>query len=213
MSCNRESIRISGELKGFEDSKVDLRFETKAGFDKLIAADLKVEDGEFEVYIENEKPPFKLTVVIDSLRQIDFWVFKYGKLCFELDASNLSEVKIHDCFENTELARVNKTYNKMYLKPLRKEIDWVTSFESVEHENVDEADEAKLERYKAQIKNAYRLRKKSILKTIRKAPQNPISMALFFDGFESLTKWQKKECLKLAQKYYSDTGMNWQLKH
>lgn len=212
-SCNREVVVIKGKLIGYNNSSVRLKLNTKAGYDKAIASNLKIEDELIEAYIENEKPPFKLTLVIDNEQEVDFWIFKYGKFNLELSADNLDDFKINDSFENSELARVKDTYSKMYLKPIRKQMDWVVRYESEEHENVDEADEAKLERYKVQIKKAYSLKKKSILKTIRKAPQNPISMALFFDEFERLTKWQKKECCKLAQKYYSDTGMNWQLKH
>lgn len=208
-SCDRESIKISGKISGIDNANIELSLKTKGGDEKVLLDEIKTEAGTFDAYLENEKPPFKLTVIIDSLRQVDFWVFKYGKFNFELDANEL-DIKINDSFENSELKRVNKTYDNMYLKPLKEQIDWVAKYNELEH---NEADQEKLERYKKQIKKAYKLRRKSILKTVRKAPQNPIAMALFFDEFENLTSWQKKECLKLVQKYYSDAGVSWQLKH
>jgi hypothetical protein len=210
-ACNKESVRITGKLRGIENAKAELRLRTIAGKEKNILSDINIEDEEFDAFLENIKPPFKMTFVIDNAKEYNIWVFCYGKFSFELNSLNV--VRINDSFENDELIRVNETYDKMYLKPLKEQIDWVANYESAEHDVINEADEEKLERYKIQIKKAYRLRKKSILKTVRKAPQNPIAMALFYDEFKSLTKWQKEECFKLSQKYYSDTGMNWQLKH
>ncbi|MDQ2177167.1 hypothetical protein [Marinifilum sp. D714] len=212
-SCNKEVVTIDGKLIGYENSSVELKLKTMNDNEKVISTDIKVKEENFSFEINEIKPPYKLTLVLEDKREVNYWVFKYGKFSFNLNSKNLSDLKINDSFENSELARVNETYNKMYLRPLKEQMDWVANYEATEHEAINEADKAKLKRYKDQVKKAYRLRKKSILKTIRKAPQNPISMALFFDEFETLTSWQKKECLKLAQKYYSDCGINWQLKN
>ncbi len=212
-SCNKEVVIVNGKLKGYKASMVELKLKTITGDEKVISTNIEVDEEKFHVDLSDIKPPYKLTFVLSDKKDVSYWVFRYGKFNFELNTENIADFKIYDSFENDELIRVNETYNKMYLKPLKEQIDWVANYESAEHDVINEADEEKLERYKIQIKKAYRLRKKSILKTVRKAPQNPIAMALFFDEFKSLTKWQKEECFKLSQKYYSDTGMNWQLKH
>ena len=212
-SCNKEVVHIKGELKGFNNSTVELKLNTRSGQEKIIASGIEVTDQKFDVDIDKIKPPFKLTLVLDSLSHVDFWVFKYGKLCFDLDASNLSEIKIHDCFENTELSRVNETYNTMYLNPLKEQMDWIANYEVLKHKETNEADETKLERYKAQIKKAYRLRKKSILKTVRKNTQSPVAVALMCQEYERLTSHQKKECFKYLNRTFADTGLNWQMKH
>ncbi len=211
ISCNSETITIVGDVNGFMNSEIKLLLKSKNGNLKVLKSDIEIANGKFKTIIKDDKPPFKITMLIDDKKGIDFWIFKYGNFDFELNDAD--ELIINNSFENNELKRVNETYNKMYLKPLKEQMDWVANYASTEHEETNEADEEMLERYKSLVKKAYHLRKKSILKTIRKAPQNPISMSLFFDEYETLTKWQRKECLKLAQKYYSDTGMNWQLKH
>jgi ribosomal protein L16/L10AE len=57
------------------------------------------------------------------------------------------------------------------------------------------------------------LRKKSILKTVRKNLNNPVSMGLLYDEFARLTKWQKEEAKRYMTRYFSDTGLNWQMKN
>ena len=78
---------------------------------------------------------------------------------------------------------------------------------------LSDEDEDRLYQYRAEIKKAYKHHKKSVLSTFRKNPQNRIAMALLFDEYERLTSWQKEEYLKNAQKYFSDSGLNWQLKN
>lgn len=209
-SCDKEYVRITGKLNGFESSKVELSLRSKEGIKKVLLTDINVNDGKFIAILNQVKPPLKLTLVIDKEKEVDFWIFKYGTLNFELDSNNMFSLRLDDSSENAELTRVRETYDEMYLDPLRTQIDWVSTYENQE---LTKLDEDKLEKYKEQIDKAYRLRKKSILKTIRKNPQNPIAMALFYDEFNSLTSWQKEECLKISQKYYSDTEMNWQLRN
>jgi hypothetical protein len=38
-------------------------------------------------------------------------------------------------------------------------------------------------------------------------------MGVMFDEFDNLTKWQKEEAQKYMSKYFSDTGLNWQMKN
>lgn len=34
-----------------------------------------------------------------------------------------------------------------------------------------------------------------------------------YEEFDNLTSWQKEEALKYMAKYFSDTGLNWQMKN
>ena len=48
---------------------------------------------------------------------------------------------------------------------------------------------------------------------VRKNKQNPVAIALMCQEYERLTTYQKKECLKYLGESFSDTGLNWQMKH
>jgi hypothetical protein len=155
------------------------------------------------------KPPFKMALIIDGEEKYDLWVFRYGSFDFEITENG--NLLVNGSKENTEYDRITKSYQKMYFGPLKEKMEWVKSHEKIEDLNQDE--EFTLFDYKKEIKKAYKLRKKSVLSTYRKNPQNRIAMALLFDEYERLTTWQKEECLKTAQKYYSDCGINWQLRN
>jgi hypothetical protein len=208
-SCNKESIRISGKIEGVGDSKIELKLNTKSEKSKTILSDVQLKDGAFDAFIENVKPPFKMTLVVDAEKEYDIWIFRYGKFNFEIDKKEL--VIVNNSFENTEYDRILRKYQKAYMDSLADKISWVQTHKS--EENLCEEDEGKLFKYRKEIKKAVTLRKKSILSTYRNEPQNPIAMALIFDEFENLTSWQKEECLKNASKYFSDCAVNWQLKN
>ena len=174
-SCNKESIKITGSLKGSNASEVELKLKSRRGNENIILTDLAVEDGEFDAYLENVKPPCKMTLVIDGEKEYDFWIFRYGKFDFEIDENEV--LIVNNSIENSEYDRIQKNYHKMYLVKLQEKEKWVQTHEI--EENLTEEDEAKLFEYRKEIKKAYKLRKKSILSTFRKNPQNPIAMAFY----------------------------------
>ncbi len=210
VSCNEESVKITGEIKGFEGTEMSLYLKSKAGAKEMVLENVEVDKGEFKIAFDGMKPPLKLTLDMGNDKTVDFWVFKYGKMSVEFDASDLSDLTIKNSFENDELKRINDTYDKMYLTPLKEDIKWIKENQLLD---LKEADQEKLAIKEAKVEKAKQLRRKAILSTVRKSPKNPIAMALFFDEFETLTSWQKEECNKTSQKYYSDTKMNWQLKN
>jgi hypothetical protein len=208
-SCNKESVQLSGKIAGEGDSKVELRLNSINDKTKTVLADMQLKGEEFSAYLENVKPPFKLTMVLDSVKQYNFWVFRYGKFDIEIDKNG--SVNVNNSMEYSEYDRICKNYSKMYLTKIAEVEKWVKTKEL--EENLCDEDKERLFNFRKEIKKAYKLRKKSILSTFRKNPQNRIAMALLFDEYERLTTWQKEECLKNAQKYFSDCGINWQLRN
>lgn len=208
-SCNKEVVSVKGKISGIEDSKVELVLKGINGKEKVLAADLPLNNVEFKVRVEQQKPPFKLTVKINEEKEVDCWVFRYGDFDFEIDEKGT--LKVNNSLENSEFDRISKNYTKMYFAKVDVKEQWVR--ENEVKESLSAEDEEKLFQFRKDIKKAYKLRKKSVLSTFRQNPQNRIAMALLVDEFEHLTSWQKKECLKTAQKYYSDCGINWQLKN
>lgn len=209
-SCNKEVVSIKGKLNGFNNSKVVLILKSKNEKEKILASDISLNDDIMKLDLENVKPPCHITVRGDN-KEFSFWIFRYGNVNFEVNADMQSQLKVNSTLENTEYNRICRNYHKMYFNQISEKEEWISKNEVMESLPVE--DEERLFQYRKDIKKAYKLRKKSILSTFRKNPQNRIAMALLFDEFERLTSWQKEECLKTAQKYYSDCGINWQLRN
>ena len=209
MSCNKESVTVNGKIAGVSQENAKLKLISLKGKEKVISPDIELEDGKFDCYLENVKPPFRLTLSLSDNEKYHFWVFRYGKFDFEINEKG--SLVVNNSMENSEYDRIQKNYHKMYLEKLQEKEKWVKTHKI--EENLTEEDEFKLFEYQNEIKKAYKLRKKSILSTFRKSPENPIATALLFDEYERLTSWQKEECLKNAQKHFSDCGINWQLRN
>ena len=208
-SCNQESLKLSCQIKGFESSVAELKLKSQSGNELILLSNIEIDKEGFTAYLENVKPPCKISLNIDGDKEYSFWVFRYGKFDFQIDENETLEV--YNSMENTEYDRILKSYEKMYFGPLKEKIEWVK--ENGQNEELSQDEEFVLFDYKNEIKKAYKLRKKSVLSTFRKNSQNRIAVALLFDEYQRLTSWQKEECLKNAQKYYSDCGINWQLKN
>lgn len=209
-SCNKEKVYIHGSTIGKDNQLVQLVLKSANGKERLVKSDVELDDNQFETDLEGLKPPFKLTVRLKNDNEIDFWIFRYGSFDVALD-SEKDEVKFNKSFENCEYNRIQANYKKMYFLSLEDKIDWIKAHEGRKDLNTDE--EFQLYEYQDELKKAIKLRKKSVLSTFRKSPQNRIAMALLFDEYERLTSWQKKECSKSVQKYFSDCGINWQLRN
>ena len=208
-SCNKESVKLSVQMKGMESSVAELQLKSQNGKEQILQSKIDIDEEGFDTYLDNVKPPCKLTLLVDGKKKCSFWLFRYGKFQVQIDEND--SVEVCDCMENTEYTRIANGYEKMYLAPLKEKIEWVKKHEQTDQLSQDE--EFILFDYRTEIGKAYKLRKKSVLSTFRKNPKNRIAIALMFDEYERLTSWQKEECLKTAQKYYSDCGINWQLRN
>jgi hypothetical protein len=197
------------QLKGMESSVAELKLRSQKGKEQSLQSDIEIGKEGFEIRLDNVKPPCKISLVIDGEKEYQFWLFRYGN--FHVQINDEESVEVYDSMENSEYDRISKGYHRMYLEPLEEKIKWVK--ETVEKDKLSDDDEVILFSYRNEIDKALKLRKKSVLSTFRKNPQNRIAIALMFDEYERLTSWQKEECLKTAQKYYSDCGINWQLRN
>lgn len=208
-SCKQESIKLSVQMKGMESSVAELKLKSKKGHEQSLQSDIEIDEEGFDAFLENVKPPCKISLIIDGEKEYQFWLFRYGKYDLQIDENE--SVTVYNSMENTEYDRITKNYQKMYFDPVKEKMAWVEKNE--QNENLSEDEEYILADYQKEIRKAYKLNKKSVLSTFRKNPQNRIAIALMFDEYERLTSWQKEECQKTAQKYYSDCGINWQLRN
>ena len=120
-SCNQEVVSIKGMLKGYKNTTVELKLKGKSGKEKIISAETEVKNEKFDVDMNGIKPPCKITLVLKDKREVSCWVFRYGKFNFELNTKDITDVKINDSFENSELTKVKETYDNMYLRPLKEQ--------------------------------------------------------------------------------------------
>lgn len=216
-SCNKEVIKVHGSIKGGEylDSYLVVKMKSKTSNKEHILDTIDFVLGEFDFYSKSIKPPVKLTFVTADSNEFDIWLGEYGTKTVEGNCQPKIECKVLDSFFCDELERVSAIYNKMYLEPIKDKVEMLATL-NFRVENGEELSEneqkLKCELEKA-LKTAKRLKKKSILKTVRKNPGNPVSMGLMYEEFDNLTSWQKEEALKYMANYFSDTGLNWQIKN
>lgn len=215
-SCNKEVIRLQGNYKDVDntDSYLVVKMYSLAGSKEYIIDTVAVSEGEFEFYSKLIKPPVKLTFTSDDSSEFEAWVGEYGTKTLEIKKGPKYEAKVIGSFFCDELQRMNKNLYKMYIAPVKKkELEAAQLSMLADNETLSEKDEIYLADLKKDIKMAYRLRKKSILKTVRKNTQNPVALALMCQEYERLTSHQKKECFKYLSRTFADTGLNWQMKN
>jgi hypothetical protein len=205
-SCNKEVVKIEGKINSSKSESIELKIISKSKKCEKLLGNLQTKNGKFTTKTKALKPPFKIAMLLENGKRYETWIFRYGDFNFEILENEL--VQVNNSMENSEYDRICKTYRKMYFSKVKEKEEWIKK-----NKDLAVKDENKLSNYKKDIKKAYKLRKKSILSTFRKNPQNRIAMALLFDEYERLTTWQKEECLKNAQKYFSDCGINWQLRN
>lgn len=214
-ACNKEAIKLEGELKSSSEQFLIVKMKSLSGKKERILDTIDVNNGKFKFKTSIVKPPVKFTFSTADSCEFDFWIGEYGNKLVTINPKGDCKAKVTGSFFNDELNRVQDTYNKMYINPIESKLAFLDKLNKDIDNGItlNPGQEALKLELEQESKKAYRLRKKSILKTIRKAPQNPISMALFYDEFEALTSWQKEEAQKYMTKYFSDTGLNWQFKN
>lgn len=215
-SCDKEVIRLKGYYEDVAntDSYLVVKIQSHTGDKEQIIDTVTVRKGEFEFNSRLIKPPVKLTFLSDDSSEFEVWIGEYGTKNLEIKRGAKYEAKIIGSFFCDELQRMNKNLDKMYIEPIKeKELKAADLGMLAENEKLSEEDEIYLAELKKAIKMAYRLRKKSILTTVRKNKQSPVAVALMCQEYERLTSHQKKECLKYLSRTFGDTGLNWQMKN
>ncbi len=215
-SCDKEVIKLHGNIKEVAnlDSYLVVKIKSLTSNKERILDTIDINDGKFEFYSKSIKPPVKLTFTCADSTEFDVWVGEYGTKTIEVKKDSLYDVKVLGSFFCDELQRMRKNLNKMYIAPIKeKEIEVAMLEELAKQDELSEEDEIHLAGLKKTIKTAYRLRKKSILKTVRKNKRSPVAVALMCQEYKRLVSHQKKECLKYLSKSFGDTGLNWQMKN
>lgn len=213
-SCDKEVIKIKGEIDGLNDSQLILKMNGASGMDCKIINSITCKNGEFNFKLKNIKPPVKLTLHVNDSLESDIWLGEYGSIIIKGKCESKFECKVIGSFFCDELQRMNTNLNKMYINPIKeKELEVTHLLKFTVDRKLSSSENFRLAELKKDVKKAYRLRKKSILKTVRKNKQSPVAVALMCQEYARLTSYQKKECLKYLSRSFSDTGLNWQMKN
>lgn len=212
--CDKEVIKIKGKIDGLSDNQLILKMDGVSGKGCKVINSFTCENGEFNFKLKDIKPPVKLTLHVNDSLESDIWLGEYGSITIEGKYGPMFECQVIGSFFCDELQRMNKNLNEMYIAPIKeKELELAHLMSLADSEKLPEKAEIYLDELKKDVKTAYKLRKKSILKTVRKNTQSPVAVALMCQEFERLTSHQKKECLKYLSRSFSDTGLNWQMKN
>lgn len=212
-SCDKESIKIQARIVNCNYEECEITVEPLEGTAQKSLGKCIIDVGEFDLKIKEVKPPVKLSFHFkDTICRI--WIGEFGKNVVEGDFAKEISLNVTNTFFNNELNRFKKANDEAYLSKVRSAEKEVKDLYLKEDEGtLEKGQKTRMYQLEDKIKRAYKLRKKALLSAVRKDPKNAIAMTVFFDMFPSLTSWQKEECMKNASKYFSDSGLNWQLKH
>jgi len=212
-SCDQEVIRLKGKLQGAPEleSYLVVKMKSMYGYNERILDTIDMSNGQFKFYNKTIKPPIKLTFETKDSCEFDIWVGEYGTKTITGEIHPKIECKVMGSFFYDELKRMNNNLQQMYLDPVNDKVEEAQVLKEIKVPS--EVSKLRLSKLKKDINMAYRLRKKSILKTARKNPNNPVAIALMCQEFQRLTSHQKKECYKYLSKSFGDTGLNWQMKN
>ncbi len=213
-SCDKELVIMKGTIQDQSIKTLVVKAISSSGNKEKVIDTLEVSEGKFKLRLKSLKPPVKLTFCINDSTSFEAWAGEYGTLTLEVSTDPKIECKASGSFFNDELNRMNRNLYKMYIYPIRMKEMEVAKLEKIEEtEKLTEEDSRILMAFRKDIKTAYKLRKKSIVKTARKNKQNPVAISLMCQEYDRLFSHQKKECNKYLSSSFSDTGLNWQMKN
>ncbi len=215
LACDKEVVVVKGKFDGVCGNELVVKMKGLSGKHEKILDTVSCKNGEFEFKIKMIKPPLNLLLCLNDSVYTNLWIGNFGSKSVSWNGTFNSECKVEGSFFADEINRIQDVYNKMYLNPISSKIETLSNLNKrVGMGEVLTSGEEQIKFViENEIKKANGLRKKSILKTVRKNPNNPVSMALLAEEFDKLTTWQKKEAKKYMSKYFSDTGLNWQIKN
>lgn len=212
-SCDQEVINLKGNLQGTPEleSYLIVKMKSMHCSNERILDTIDLSNGKFKFYNKSIKPPVKLTFVTEDSCEFDIWVGEYGLKTITGAIHSKIGCEVFGSFFYDELKRMNNNLEQMYLDPVKDKVEEALLLKGIKE--LSEESKLRLSKLEKDIKSAYTLRKKSILKTARKNSNNSVAIALMCQEFERLTSHQKKECYKYLSKSFGDTGLNWQMKN
>lgn len=179
ISCDKEVIKIKGRIDNPVTNQFVLKIKGLSGENERILDTIKCVNGEINFKIKAIKPPAKLTLFFNDNFKSDIWVGEYGTKTIEGICQQQLECKVLGSFFYDELQRILATYNKMYLESVKdKRTDLQVFNLRIENgEELTENEQKLKSEFEKALKTAKRLRKKSILKTVRKNQETPFLWA------------------------------------
>lgn len=213
-ACNREKLKVEGNIKNAKDGVVLVKMKSHNKVGDKILDTLTLESGDFDFYSEEIKPPVKLTFIVNDDEEFDVWLGKYGSYNIKGEQGELKNVEVNPSLLHTEINEIQQQFYDWYISPVQDKIDWLNSQEKeIKSGKVLNTEEQfkKMELEK-EVRKARKLRRKSIVKTVRKNPQSIVSLALVNEEFDSLVPRHQKEMIKILRRKFGDTALFWQLK-
>lgn len=214
-SCNQEEIKIKGTIKGAPDGQMQVYLKANMSGAVKNLDTITIENEAFKFYSQKIKPPVILSLRLDSLTEFDVWIGRYGSWEILGDVNKQTKVEVLGSLFNDEIKRINQLFKEQYIDPVKTKMEWVRRYEGqVKDGHQFSADEVIMKNtFEDDIKKSLKIRRKSIIKTVRTNPQSNIAFALIFEEYHSLIPRHQKEFLKLMRKKFGDTALYWQFSH
>lgn len=213
VACNPEKIKIEGHIKNAKDGVVLVKMKSHNKFGERILDTLILESGDFDFYSKAIKPPVKLTFIVEDKEEFDVWLGNYGSFHIVGEQGKLKNVRVNPSSLHTEINRIHEQFYDWYIKPVQDKIDWLNAIEKERQGGkvLNNEETVQKIKFEVDVNKARKLRRLSIVKTVRKNPSSEVALALVNEEYNSLFPRHQKEMIKLLKRKFSDTALFWQL--
>lgn len=214
VACNPEKLKINGNIKNAIDGTVLVKMKSHKKTGERIIDTLSLVSGDFVFYTEEIKPPVKLTFVVNDDEEFDVWLGNYGRSHIKGEQGKLKNIEIVPSLFHDEVKKNQKKFYDWYIKPVQDKIDWLNSLEKEIHYGkvISIEEQHKKKGFEYDVKKARKLRRKSIVNTVRNNPYSNVALALVNEEFESLVPRHQKEMIKLLKGKFGNTALFWQMR-
>ncbi len=213
-ACNPEKLKVEGNIKNAKDGVVLVKMKSHNKVGDKILDTLKLVSGDFDFYSKEIKPPVKLTFIVNDDEEFDLWLGKYGSYNIKGEQGKLKNIEVDPSLLHTEINKIQKQFYDWYINPVQDKIDWLNSQEKeIRRGKVLNSEELlKKMEFEKEVKKAYKIRRMSIVKTVRKNPGSDVALAIVNEEFNNLVPRHQKEMIKLLRRKFGDTALFWQIK-
>lgn len=212
-ACNKNTVKIKGEIAGLKDGEIVMKMKTNKKIGEKCLDTLKVEEGEFKYYSKTIKPPVRFTAWVNDSCEFDIYIGKYGSFDVTGTLADLKQIQINDDDLASEYYAYCSRLDTGYIEPIKSKIEWVKqkNLEIDKGIEISQKDEFMMFDYEKAIKKAQSRRRMAIVKTVRANPASKVMLAVIQKEYNAFNKRHKAEMKKIFAKRYSDTALYWQL--
>lgn len=212
ISCGN-NIKVTGKIKKIKDGYVYVCLDSKSGARKVIDS-VEMVSGLFNYSISDIQPPAKVIFDINHKDEFGVWCLK-NKVMVEGEFGNLSASNIRGSILHNSVSDTRQRFNDMYIKPLRKMINWLDRIESKAKrgKKLSKSTIKRQKEYKRLLERAYERRALSVVNTIKDCPSSEIALALLFDEYENISESDRKLLISMLEKKFFASTALWQIKN